>query len=152
MNGRKPSLWGTGLILVLAGTFLVPGISGVVSHARTQGFSQLELGIVIVLALSGAAMIMLGLLERRPSADRPTRWWEVTLLVIACLAVAGGREVFVRTILSGETRTVDLLDDSWSFFNGGIGIYWAISRLRKARAIDRGFGPDSARQDIAAAP
>lgn len=150
MNAKKPSLWGTGLILMLGVSYVVNAVEGTVGHGRTYGFSHLELGIVVAAAMCGVAMIMFGLLKWQ-SSDDPLPWWGAILVVIAGVAVIAVKDVLVRRFFSDDARLISLLGTSWYFFVGGVSLGWAIGRLRKARAIDRSSGPDSDRQDIAAA-
>jgi hypothetical protein len=151
MHGKKPSRLGTGLIFVLGAISVVDAIGGVVGHGRTYGFSQLELGIVIALALCGVALIMFGLLERQ-GWDNHLPWWGIALIVIAAIAVFAARDVLVHRFFRDDVRLVSLLGRSWDFIGGGAFLGWAISRFRKARAIDRGSWPDPARQDTVAGP
>jgi hypothetical protein len=149
MNGKKPSRLGTGLILVLGAISAVDAIGGVAGHGRTFGFSQLELGLVIALALCSVALIILGLIER-PGWDDHLPWWGVALIVIAAIAVFAVGDLLEHRFFRDDPRVASLMGTSRDFLGGGALLGWAISRLRKARAIDRGSGPDPARQDTVA--
>jgi hypothetical protein len=149
MNGKKPFAGGTVLLVVLGAFSVVDAIGGVVGHGRTYGFSQLELGMVIALALCGVALIMFGLVAKLEWDDH-LPWWGYALMVIVVIAVLAARDVLLPRFFRDDVRLVGLLGTSWDFLGGGALLGWAISRLRKARAIDRGSEPDSGRQDIAA--
>jgi hypothetical protein len=139
MSWKKPSIWGTLAVLAIAISYLGGAIHETVEHGGSGGFSPLEVGILVTFAVVGVAVVMLGKFHRL-TPDQPTKAWDWILgvsIVIAVVAAGVGKLVLERMVFHRPMGLTTAFEISSSFVTGSIFAGWAISRFRKARAVDR---------------
>ena len=140
MSWRKPSVWGTLAVLAIAISYLGGAIRETVEHGRGGGFSPLEAGILVTFAVVGVAVVMVGMFHRL-TPDQPTKAWDwilgVSIVIVMVTANFAGKVVLERMVFHKSLGLTGAFDISSSFITGSVFLGWAISRFRKARAVDR---------------
>jgi len=139
MSWKKPSIWGTLAVLAIAVSYLGGAIHATVKHGLNGGFSPLEAGILVTFAVVGAALVMGGMFQRF-TPGQPTKasdWILVVSIAIAVVAASVGKLVLERMVFHKPLGLTNAFDISSSFVTGSVFLGWAISRFRKARAVDR---------------